>query len=99
MSESKYAKYDELPLALRVEHVMEILGVSRNTVYAMIRSKQIGSVRVGHKYIIPKDSLIAFLRTDYPAEQSLLRDNSFYFSNQPNLLKAQLFVNSCDRIR
>lgn len=64
MPESKYAKYDELPLALSVEHIMDILGVSRNTVYAMIRSKQIGSVRVGHKYIIPKDSLIAFLKTD-----------------------------------
>ena len=64
MNDPQYVSFNELPLALSVEHIMGILGVSKNTVYAMIRSKQIGSVRVGHKYIIPKDSLKAFLHVE-----------------------------------
>ena len=64
MKEPNYVDFNELPLALNVDHIMRILGVSRNTVYTMIRSKQIGSIRVGHKYIIPKDSLKTFLQTE-----------------------------------
>ena len=64
MPETNYVDFNELPLALNVDHIMRILGVSRNTVYTMIRSKQIGSIRVGHKYIIPKDSLKTFLQTE-----------------------------------
>lgn len=63
MSQPKYVSFDELPLALNVEQVMEVLGLSKNTVYEMIRSRQLGSIRVGHKYIIPKDSLVAFLKS------------------------------------
>ena len=63
MAQSKYVSFDDLPLALNVDQVMKALGLNRNTVYEMIRSGQLGSIRVGHKYIIPKDSLVALLQS------------------------------------
>lgn len=53
--------YDELPLTLRVEDLMPILGIGRNTAYELVRSGQIRSIRVGHQLRVPKDALQAFL--------------------------------------
>ncbi len=53
--------FDDLPLTLRVEELMPILGVGRNTAYELIRSGQIRSVRIGRKIRIPKSEVLAFL--------------------------------------
>ena len=59
--ENKYRSLDELPLALRVEDLMPILGIGRNTAYELVRSGQIRSIRVGRKIRVPKDAVAAFL--------------------------------------
>ena len=46
---TKYCSFDELPLTLRVEDLMPILGIGRNTAYELIRSGQIRSVRSGSR--------------------------------------------------
>lgn len=61
--ESKYHSLDELPLALRVEDLMPILGIGRNTAYELVRSGQIRSIRVGRKIRIPRDAVAEFLGT------------------------------------
>ena len=58
---SKYRSYDELPLTLRVEDLMPILGIGRNTAYELVRSKQIFSVKIGRQLRIPKQALIDYL--------------------------------------
>ena len=58
---SKYRSYDELPLTLRVEDLMPILGIGRNTPYELVRSKQIFSVKIGRQLRIPKQALIDYL--------------------------------------
>ena len=58
---SKYRSYDELPLTLRVEDLMPILGIGRNTAYELVRSKQIFSVKIGRQLPIPKQALIDYL--------------------------------------
>ena len=58
---SKYRSYDELPLTLRVEDLMPILGIGRNTAYELVRSKQIFSVKIGRHLRIPKQALIDYL--------------------------------------
>ena len=58
---SKYRSYDELPLTLRVEDMMPILGIGRNTAYELVRSKQIFSVKIGRQLRIPKQALIDYL--------------------------------------
>ena len=40
---------------------MPILGIGRNTVYALVRSGRLRSIRVGRQVRIPKNALIEFL--------------------------------------
>ena len=60
--ENKYRSLDDLPVTLRVEELMPILGIGRNTAYELIRSGQIRSVRIGRQIRIPRDALLEFLR-------------------------------------
>ena len=60
--ERKYHSFDELPLTLRVEDLMPILGIGRNPAYELVPSKQIYSVKVGRQLRIPKQSLIDYLK-------------------------------------
>ena len=61
--ENNYRSFDELPLALRVEELMPILGIGRNTAYELVRSGQIRSIKVGRQLRIPKQALIDYLTT------------------------------------
>ena len=59
--ESKYHSLDDLPVTLRVEELMPILGIERNTAYELVRSGRLRSIRVGRQVRIPKNALIEFL--------------------------------------
>ena len=59
--ENKYRSFDELPLTLRVEDLMPILGIGRNTAYELVRSGQIRSIRIGRQLRIPKDAVQEYL--------------------------------------
>lgn len=58
---TEYGPIDELPLVLRVEDLMPILDIGRNTAYALVRSGKIRSVKVNHQIRIPREALIDFL--------------------------------------
>lgn len=58
-----YTSFEQLPLALKVEDVMRVLGASRNTVYEYVHSGRIRSVRIGRRILIPKDALQDFLKS------------------------------------
>ena len=58
---SDYRSFDVLPLTLRVEDLMPILGIGRNTAYELVRSGKIRSIRIGRQLRIPKDALVAYL--------------------------------------
>ena len=59
--ENKYRSLDDLPVTLRVEELMPVLGIGRNTAYALVRSGSLRSIRVGRQVRIPKNALIEFL--------------------------------------
>ena len=59
--ENKYRSLDDLPLALRVEDLMPILGISRNTAYELVRCGKIRSVRIGRQIRVPKSAISEFL--------------------------------------
>lgn len=59
--ENKYRSFNELPLTLRVEDLMPILGIGRNTAYELVRSGKIRSIRIGRQLRIPKDALAEYL--------------------------------------
>lgn len=52
---------EDLPMVLRVEDLMPILGVGRSNAYALVRSGQVRSVRVGHQFRIPREAIQEFL--------------------------------------
>ena len=58
---NNYHSYDELPLPLRVEDLMPILDIGRNTAYELIRCGKIRSIRIGKQLRIPKVALIDYL--------------------------------------
>ena len=58
---TKFRSLDDLPLVLRVEDLMPVLDLGRNTAYELVRSGQIRSVRVGRKLRIPKQAVEDFL--------------------------------------
>ena len=59
--ENRYRSLDELPLALRVEELMPILGIGRNTAYELVRSGQIRSIKIGRQIRVPRDAVVEFL--------------------------------------
>ncbi len=59
---SRFRQIDDLPLSLRVDELMAVLDIGRNTAYTMLRSGQIRSVRIGRQIRIPRDALVDFLR-------------------------------------
>ena len=58
---SNYHSFDELPLTLRVEDLMPILSIGRNTAYELVRCGKIRSIRIGKQLRIPKDALVEYL--------------------------------------
>lgn len=59
---NEYRDLSDLPMTLRVEDLMPLLGIGRNTAYELIRSGQIRSVRIGRQIRIPREALLEFLR-------------------------------------
>ena len=58
---NKYRSLDDLPVTLRVEELMPLLGIGRNIAYELVRSGRLRSIRVGRQVRIPKNALIEFL--------------------------------------
>jgi len=56
-----YANYEHMPLILTPEDVAHILGTGKNAVYALLRCGALKSIRIGHRYKIPKHFLREFL--------------------------------------
>lgn len=57
----RYHSFDDLPLTMRVEELMPILGIGRNTAYELVHSGQIKGIRIGRNIRIPKSEVIRFL--------------------------------------
>lgn len=55
-------RFEDLPLVLRVEDLMPLLSIGRNTAYDLVRSGEIRSFRIGRCYRITKDSVVEYLR-------------------------------------
>lgn len=58
MSKEMFTEYDEI---LSIEDVMEILHIGKNSVYSLLKSNEIRNIRVGKRYIVPKQSVISFI--------------------------------------
>ena len=59
--EIKCRSLDDLPLVMKVEDLMPILGIGRNMAYELVRCGQIRSIRVGRKIRVPRDAVAEYL--------------------------------------
>lgn len=55
--------FKDYPDVVSIENIQEMLHIGRNAVYNLLRSKTIHSLKIGKKYIIPKQCVIQYLST------------------------------------
>ena len=62
MDKSKeiFSEYSDI---VTVDEVMKMLRLGKNTVYKLLKDDEIMYVKVGARYIIPKQSVIEFVST------------------------------------
>lgn len=58
---AKITSLDELPVIIHVKDLAEILSISLTSAYCLVRSGQVRTIRVGRRYLIPKQSLLTYL--------------------------------------
>lgn len=59
--DSKLKSFENLPLVLRIDDLMKLLGIGRNSAYDLVHSNQIRVIRIGRQIRIPRDEVIRFL--------------------------------------
>ena len=50
------------PLVYSVKDLSDLLCISQNTAYMLVRSRQIRSIRIGRSYRIPHDAVEEYLQ-------------------------------------
>ncbi len=53
--------FTEYPDIVTVNTIQEMLCIGKNKAYELVNSKQIQTIRIGNKYLIPKANVISFL--------------------------------------
>lgn len=53
--------FKEYPDMMSVKQVAEALHIGKTSAYHLIHTKQIGSKRIGRKYIVPKVCLVDYV--------------------------------------
>ncbi len=61
MLESIIKNYDELPLFLNAKNLSKVLGLSESSVYELMHEKDFPSVRIGKRFIVPREDLKAWI--------------------------------------
>ena len=51
----------DFAMIYRPAELMRVLGLGRNTVYALLRSGRIHSIKIGSRYLITQEALHEFL--------------------------------------
>ena len=53
--------FEKYPDVVSVDHIAAMLNLGKSSVYSLLRNHQLRHVRVGTKYIVPKQSVIDFV--------------------------------------
>ena len=53
--------FSEYPDVITVEQIMEMLHIGKNAAYSLLKSGEIRTIRIGRRYIIPKQSIITYI--------------------------------------
>lgn len=53
--------FRQYPDVLNVKQLAKALGIGKNKAYEMLRNKTISSIKLGRKYIIPRQYLLDYI--------------------------------------
>lgn len=60
--DSRYHAYEEIPLFLDAKAIVQVLGVSRTTAYAMLSDDAFPTITVGSKKLVRKEQFFEWLK-------------------------------------
>lgn len=58
--------FNDYPDVLDVKQVSQLLGVSKKTVYRLLRNKAIESLKVGREFRVPKVNVMKYVKVFHP---------------------------------
>ena len=61
MDKVMFRKVEELPLVLTPAEISGLLGISRNTAYELLHSKDFPAFRIGKQYRVSLERFVAWL--------------------------------------
>ena len=61
MDKVMFRKVEELPLVLTPAEISGLLGISRNTAYELLHSKDFPAFRIGKQYRVSRERFVAWL--------------------------------------
>ena len=53
--------FETYPDIITIDNLMKMLNIGKTSAYSLLKKNEIRHVRVGKKYIIPKQSVVGFL--------------------------------------
>lgn len=56
--------FNEYNDVVKINDLIKMLGIGRNTAYKLVKTNAIPSIRIGRKHYITKQQVIAFLNGD-----------------------------------
>ena len=57
--------FSEYPDVVSVKNLMKMLDIGQSSAYKLLQLKKINHIRMGSKYLIPKQSVVDFLKGVY----------------------------------
>lgn len=58
---TRYSNYEDIPLFLDALDLMNVLGLSRTTVYFMLRSADFPTIEIGNRRMVRKEKLFEWI--------------------------------------
>ena len=58
MKKSNIKTFEELPYFINAQELADILGIAISSCYALMHEKDFPSLRVGNRFVIPKEHFI-----------------------------------------
>ena len=63
---NEFLNEDELPIMLDIMDLARLLRVSKNTVYAYVKTNSIPYIRIGHQFRFHKTAVLQFIYAQDP---------------------------------
>lgn len=60
-TDTRYKSYEDLPMILNANDLIDILGLSRTNIYYLLRAEQFPTITIGKRKMVRKDKFLEWL--------------------------------------